>query len=219
MTATPILGLLEWAGPMATPWNAYNLALRFLEQGAMWFRFIDRDLSTPPGSPAEGDCYLVATSATGEWSGHDEEIAFYMNGAWVFIEPLEGMGAGVIDEEVAVVYFDGDWIPLVDAGAATVTVTGTSGNLSPANVGKYQRWTNGSAKTLTVQPESTTAQPGDGEWHIRNAGATDLEIAEGSGVTVNPPAGGTLLIPEGGTVTLKKVATDEFDLFGVTVPA
>ena len=36
---------------------------------------IDADLSAPPGSPSEGDRYIVGPSATGDWSGHDGEIA------------------------------------------------------------------------------------------------------------------------------------------------
>jgi hypothetical protein len=103
--------------------------------------------------------------------------------------------------------------------APVVTESGTAADLSPANAGKYQRWTNASAKTLTVEPEATTEQPVDGEWHIRNVGAANLTFAEGAGVTINEPYGGTLVVPSGGTVTLKRVAADTYDLLGVTVPA
>src|SRR5690606_5737370 len=101
--------------------------------------------------------------------------------------------------------------------AAVVTGSGTSDDLDPAHEGSYQRWTNSSAKELTVEPESTTAQPANGEWHIRNVGAGSLTITAGSGVTINPPAGGTLVVPTGGTVTLKRVDEDEYDLLGQTV--
>lgn len=103
--------------------------------------------------------------------------------------------------------------------AALVTMTGVSASLDPENQGKYQRWTNAAAKTLTVQANSLTAQPVDGEWHIRNVGTADLTIVAASGVTIHAPSGGTLLIPQHGTATLKRVAVDEFDLFGVTVAA
>src|SRR3546814_772360 len=84
-----------------------------------------------------------------------------------------------------------------------ITETTTAANLLAADVGKYQRWTNASAKALTVRPDSTEALPANGEWHIRNVGAADLTIVEGSGVTINEPNGGTLVVPAGGTVTLK----------------
>lgn len=98
------------------------------------------------------------------------------------------------------------------------TEAGTAADLLTADAGKYIRWTSGSPKTLTVEPESTNPQSADSEWHIRNAGAGDLTIAEGSGVTVNVPAGGTLVLEEGMTVTIKRVAADEYDLLGQTVP-
>lgn len=117
--STPILALTEWAAAQASPWIPHNVAVRTLEQGAMWFRFIDRDLATPPGSPAEGDCYLVAGSPTGAWTGHAGDITFYLNGSWAFIEPLEGMGAGVLDENVAVAFLGGSWVTLTTGGAYT----------------------------------------------------------------------------------------------------
>lgn len=109
MSNTPILGAPELAPSQAIPETTVNEAVRFLEQGAGWFRILDRDLSSPPGSPSDGDCYLVATSATGDWSGHDDEIAFYMSSAWVFITPSEGMGAYIADEDVAVIFDGADW--------------------------------------------------------------------------------------------------------------
>lgn len=91
--------------------------------------------------------------------------------------------------------------------------------VAPGDVGNYIRLTNGATKTVTVDPESTTALPADGEWHFRNVGAGDATVTAGSGVTINPPNGGTLVVPSGGTVTLKRAAEDVFDLLGQTVAA
>lgn len=105
------------------------------------------------------------------------------------------------------------------AAAPVSTISGTSHDMVAADAGTYMRFTNSSAKTLTVQDDSTEALAANSEYHGRNAGAGDLTIVEDTSVTINPPAGGTLVIPEGGTFTLKRVAADEFDLFGVTVAA
>jgi len=59
----------------------------------------DKDLSTPPTSPSVGDRYIVASSATGDWSGHDDEIAQWNGSSWDFTEPLEGMFVFVEDED------------------------------------------------------------------------------------------------------------------------
>lgn len=103
--------------------------------------------------------------------------------------------------------------------ADVATVSAGSNNLLASQAGKYLRFTDASAKTLTVQPDATEPMPENGEWHIRCVGSGDLTLVEGSGVTINPPNGGTLDVPSGGTVTLKWVAVDEYDLLGQTVAA
>lgn len=99
---TPRLGAPELTSGQATPETTVNEQIRYIESGAGHFIFKDRDLATPPGSPADGDCYLVAASPTAEWSGHDGDIAFYLNTAWVFIEVIEGFTAWVNDEDVLI---------------------------------------------------------------------------------------------------------------------
>lgn len=42
---------------------------------------IDRDLSTPPVSPAEGDVYIVGASPTGTWSGKASQLAYFHQSA------------------------------------------------------------------------------------------------------------------------------------------
>lgn len=102
------------------------------------------------------------------------------------------------------------------------TVVGESGTtftISSSNVSTYTRLTNAGTKTITVPEESTEALTPNGEWNIRNVGAGAATISPAGAVVVNAPFGGTLVIPAGGTVTLKRVAEDEFDLMGVTEAA
>lgn len=89
--------------------------------------------------------------------------------------------------------------------------------LAAADVGKYIRIGGGSALTLTIGTDATTALPASGEWHVRATG--DVTILPASGVTINTPHGGTRALKTGMTVTLKRVAPDEFDLLGQTVAA
>lgn len=48
--------------------------------------------STPPGSPSDGDAYIVGGSATGAWSGHDHTYAVYYayTTTWYFYTPRGG---------------------------------------------------------------------------------------------------------------------------------
>lgn len=92
---------------------------------------IDKDLTAPPGSPGEGDTYIVAGAggtATGAWVGWEKRVARYIDGTWRSYLPGEGDGAGwlawVIDEG-ALYVFDGDaWLDtnlhLVEGGATAV---------------------------------------------------------------------------------------------------
>lgn len=69
---------------------------------------IDRDLSTPPGSPANGDSYIVGASPTGAWSSKANQIAVWntVNAAWAFYAPKEGWRCFVKDEDAFVNYLD-----------------------------------------------------------------------------------------------------------------
>lgn len=105
------------------------------------------------------------------------------------------------------------------AFSPVATEAGAAHNIAAAEAGSYIRFTSPSAKAVTFRTNATEALPANAEWHMRNAGAGLLTIAAASGVTINAPAGGTLALSEGMTVTAKRVAADVFDLIGQTVPA
>lgn len=70
---------------------------------------IDKDLATPPGSPANGDRYIVAASPTGAWVGHAKDVAVYEVSAWVFYTPKDGWIAWVTDENRLYIYDATAW--------------------------------------------------------------------------------------------------------------
>lgn len=84
---TPKLGLTETANGQANYLNV-NDALNALDQ-LIHQRVVDKDLATPPGSPANGAAYIVASSPTGAWSGHANHIAYWNTtaGSWFFLVP------------------------------------------------------------------------------------------------------------------------------------
>jgi Protein of unknown function (DUF2793) len=69
----------------------------------------DRDLTAPPGSPQDGDCYIPASGATGAWATWDLNIALYTDGAWVKLVPREGWLCWVDDENVLIIYDGAAW--------------------------------------------------------------------------------------------------------------
>ena len=52
--------------------------------------------TAPPGSPTEGDRYIVGASATGAWATHDDALAVY-RGGWQFYAPSDGVAVKDLD--------------------------------------------------------------------------------------------------------------------------
>jgi len=67
----------------------HNQAIVILDAIVM-LSVIDSTHTAPPGSPAEGDRYKVASGATGAWAAWDLNIALYTNGQWVKLTPRKG---------------------------------------------------------------------------------------------------------------------------------
>lgn len=118
MTTSPRLGYTELTAGQAVPETTVNEMLRYAEQGAGYFIVKDKDLATPPGSPADGDSYIVAGSPTGAWTGHAKDIAFYMSTAWEFVTPIEGTRAYVQDENARYEYSGSVWSSATDTAYA-----------------------------------------------------------------------------------------------------
>lgn len=110
--------------------------------------------------------------------------------------------------------FNGQWLKI---NAEAVTDSTTSYNLDATHVFQYRRFTNAGAKTLNIRTNATHAMPDDGEWFIYNATGGVLTIAPAAGVTVNAPVGGSLIVPVRGTVRIKRVGVNTYDLMGDTL--
>lgn len=113
MSNTPNLALPFIEAAQAQKHVTHNEALSLLDAVVM-LNIADRDLAVPPASPAEGSRYLVATGASGAWSGHDGKIAAFIDGAWTFHVPQEGWLAWIADEDAFIVFEGANW-----TGAAT----------------------------------------------------------------------------------------------------
>lgn len=137
--ATPVLALTELVSAQALPEVVVNETNRWLEFFAGGAKILDRNLATPPGSPADGDTYLVATSGTGAWAGQDGKIAQYISTAWAFKTAKEGMLLYVADEDIRISYNGSAWsdvgAPPSEASAVEIRVgTETGKYLSPDKI-------------------------------------------------------------------------------------
>jgi Protein of unknown function (DUF2793) len=108
MTNTPRLALPAIDAAQAQKHVTHNEALTLLD-ALTQLTVESRALTTPPGSPAEGACYIPASGAAGAWSGWSGQIALFSGGGWLRIIPVSGFKAWVKAERLSVTYEDGLW--------------------------------------------------------------------------------------------------------------
>lgn len=216
MSISPRVNFVDLVLGQSVPEVTVNEMGRRLEQGATHFIFKDRDLATPPGSPVDGDCYLVAGSPTGAWTGHAADIAFYMNTAWEFIEVIEGFTANINDEDIMVRYDGAAWVAIT-ANASPSTVSTQSGTAYTAVLGDangFIRFTNGSAINFTIPTNASVAFPIGSTIEFEQAGAGALSLVAAGGVTINSRGADLTLAGQYSVGAVKKVATNTWTAMG-----
>jgi hypothetical protein len=130
---TPRAGLPELAASQAQKHVTVNEAL-FQLDAFLCARLNDRDLNTPPGSPTDGDTYLIATGGTGAWTGQDGKLAYRADGAWRFYSPFGGLIAYVADEAKLIVYNGSAWVDFVSViDLQNVPLLGVNTNADSTN--------------------------------------------------------------------------------------
>ena len=196
MSTTPNLGLPYIDAGQAQKHVTHNEALRVLDT-LVQLAVLDRDLTAPPASPAEGQRWIVKTGATGAWSSHDNRIAAWQDGAWQFSTPAAGWVAYVADEEILVAWDGSAWVaPGAGAGGGArevltanrtlyVRTDGSDGNDGSANDAAHAFLTPGAAYSAALKLDL-------------NGFTVTLQLADGayaSGIAAaSPPVGGNIVV-------------------------
>ena len=110
----------------------HNEALRLLD-GIVQLSVLDRDLIAPPGSPADGDRYIVASGATGAWAGWDLNVALWADGTWLRLPPRTGWRAWVEDEGLLLVYNGSNWVGTMPTVLQNLALLGLGTTADAAN--------------------------------------------------------------------------------------
>jgi len=113
MTTTK-LNLPELTASQSQKHVTHNEALATLDT-LVQLSVLDKDLTSPPGSPSVGDAYIVAATASGGWLSKENDVAVYDGDGWVFHTPNAGWLCWVEDEADAYRYSGSAW------GALTAT--------------------------------------------------------------------------------------------------
>jgi hypothetical protein len=85
--------------------NAAIAALDMLVQAVV----DDVPLASPPPTPVDGTAYIVSAGATGDWAGQDDALAFFINGAWQFQTPFDGLTVWLKFYSKTISYSAGAW--------------------------------------------------------------------------------------------------------------
>jgi hypothetical protein len=166
---TANLALPELAAAQAQKHVTVNEALRSLD-ALVQLAVLDRDLAAPPGTPAEGQRWLVAASPSGDWAGHADEIAVWQDDGWDFYTPQIGWLAYVADEGALLAWTGNGW---VDAIAALTSLN----NMTLLGVGTAADATNPFSARLNniLWVARALAEGGDGDlrWKMSKEGASN----------------------------------------------
>ncbi len=81
-----------------------------LVQGLDWQESVLDELADPPGTPGTGDRYLVIATATGDWVGHEDDIAEWNGATWDFTTPNTGFAVWIEDVGRQKVYNGTVWV-------------------------------------------------------------------------------------------------------------
>ncbi len=100
-----------------------NEALARLDAVAQ-LQLVSVSATVPPLGASDGTAYGVPAGAVNDWNGHAGEVAVLANGGWVFLTPLAGWRAFVIDDHKTA-FHDGtawrtDALVVSAGGAATI---------------------------------------------------------------------------------------------------
>lgn len=52
---------------------------------------VEGSFTAPPSDPQSNAAYRVVQGATGDWAGHDNQIALWIGGAWKYVSPTDGL--------------------------------------------------------------------------------------------------------------------------------
>src|SRR5207247_431369 len=158
MSASANLALPFIEGGELLPDVTLNETLRLIDT-LVQLAIMDRDLNAPPGSPTEGQRWIVkaSPSPTGAWTGHGNHVAAWQDGGWVFCVPKVGWFPYVIDEGALIAWNGTAWV-------AALSMLATLQNLSLLGVGTTADTTNPFSAKLNnaLWVAKTVAEGGDG---------------------------------------------------------
>jgi hypothetical protein len=137
---------------------------------------LDKDLTAPPGGESIGDRYIVGASATGAWSGKDDDIAQYDGAGWFFKTPIDGTTVSVADEDEIYLYNGSAWVKKTSGTPAGIQTY----------IGQLSAATSGGSWSVSTGALGFTPKMALVHWRLPAAGSTTTYgwgFAKGTGTS------------------------------------
>lgn len=173
------------------------------------------------GSAAAPALNFSSKTNTGLYLSGTDDFGISVDGSSVGVFTANGLATAAsgnltstnLDDALAELQADIDTRALANGVLTINNQTGTTYTLVLGDAGKYIRLDNAASIVLTVPPNSDVAFPTGTTIHLRQVGAGQVTVAEGSGVTVLTPD--TLNLANiGATASMTKVDTNTWEIYG-----
>ena len=126
MANSPRHGIPLMSSATEQQWSTFSQAMKYFD--ALTDTVILGSQTTPPGSPDEGDTYIVTATATGAWTGHEDELAYYINSAWMFFTAAEGKIVWDSANSLYLRWTGSVWAQTLNVVPMSIWYPGTPGN-------------------------------------------------------------------------------------------
>ena len=93
----------------------HNEAIRALD-ALLHISVQARNIGSPPEAPSEGESYLIGSAPIGEFADKADYIARFIEGAWMYYAPVQGLIVNVENEALCVIWRGDDWAEFGNGG-------------------------------------------------------------------------------------------------------
>jgi hypothetical protein len=136
MAPTPNLSLPFIEAGQAQKHVTHNEALRLLDS-LVQLAVVSVSVN-PPGSPANGERHIVGNAASGSFAGHENEVAAFQDGGWVFLLPQPGWRTWLIDDAKFLVWTGSAWTEISSGGGGgSGDVVGPQGGVADGDIAVF----------------------------------------------------------------------------------